>query len=540
MYLSFYRFAWGDLLIELFRNEFFTLSVGDVHVYIQVFAQGFNMKDMNGIIARDPRIKLTNFGLLNKSIQEASNEQAIIGGYRPKVDLEISRDEMTAFIRVYQTQAEVDVQGKELVNEIMEVLKDNGINTGLKRDIFEASIIANQKIVVAEGVAPINGDDAIVKYYEASQRKPESKKDGSVNHYELNLIDQVHKEDWLGEKIPATLGKPGVSVRGEEIPPKEGKDKKIKFDPKTVESVEQAGKEVLKAKVDGAVRFRDGKIGVDNHLIIKQEVGYSTGNVDFDGYVTVDGTVKDGFSVIATQDIVINGDMGVGACDKIHSKKGSVFIKGGISGKGTAQVIAGKDIFVKFSNETYLEAGLSINVGFYAIDSTLKAKKINVNPNGGRVIGGEILAEHQIIAGTIGNKFEKKTVVNVKGFERGDVKQQLDNILVRYKELIKEADTIRRQLDVFESHMAKLDEKALYTYKMMTMQYEGILDTAVALNDKVTELQEVLKTRGEGEVKISNAMYPKTFMEIKNLQKRVTELSTGSFYVKDSSMHFDN
>ncbi len=75
---------------------------------------------------------------------------------------------------------------------------------------------------------------------------------------------------------------------------------------------------------------------------------------------------------------------------------------------------------------------------------------------------------------------------------------------------------------------------------MMTMQYEGVLDTAVALNDKVSELQEVLKTRGEGEVKISNAMYPKTFMEIKNLQKRVTEMSTGSFYVKDSSMHFDD
>ncbi len=139
---------------------------------------------------------------------------------------------MTAFIRVYQTQTEVDVQGKELVNEIMEVLKDDGINTGLKRDIFEASIIANQKLVVAEGVPAINGEDAIVKYYEPSERKPESKKDGSVNHYELNLIDQVHKEDWLGEKIPATPGKPGVSVRGEEIPPKEGKDKKIKFDQK--------------------------------------------------------------------------------------------------------------------------------------------------------------------------------------------------------------------------------------------------------------------------------------------------------------------
>lgn len=526
-------------MIELLRNEYFVLTVDDVNVYIQVFKKGFNLKDMSGVTFREPRIKITNFGLLNKAVLETNEEPVIIGVYRPKIDLEISRDEMTAYIQIYMRQMDLERQNQEVVNEVIELLKENEINTGLKREVVESPLIANQKIVVAEGVPAVNGDDAIIKYYEPTEKKPQAKKDGSVNHYELNLIDQVNKEDWLGEKVFATPGKPGVSVRGNEIPPKEGKDKKLKYDRKTVECVDQANKKVLKALVDGAVRFKDGKIGVDNHLIIKSEVGYSTGNVNFDGFVTVEGTVKDGFSVIATEDIVIKGDMGVGACERIESKKGSVFIKGGISGKGVAKVIAEKDIFVKFSNETYLEAGQSINVGFYAIDSTLKAKRVQVNPNGGKIIGGTIMADHQILAGTIGNKFEKKTIVNVKGFERSEIKQQLDNILIRYKELLKEADTVRRQLDVFESHMAKLDEKALYTYKMMTMQYEGILDEAVALNEKVVELQEVLKTKGEGEVKIFDAMYPKTFMEIKNLQKRVTELSTGSFYVKDRSMHFD-
>lgn len=526
-------------MLLLFENNLIKIYVEDINVYLEVHDFGVNLKEFTEIIKLYPRVKVTNFGLLNKAVQEANGEPVIIGVYRCKIELEISRDEMIAFIKINVLQKDVELYKKEIIREIVETLNNNEINTGLKKEIFSDKLIVNRKLIVAEGIPAIPGEDAVIKYFESLEKKPEIRQDGSVNHYELNLIDKVNKDDWLGEKIPLTEGKPGLSVTGKEIIPKAGREKLLKYDHETVECIQQGHKEILKAKVDGAVRFKDGKIGIDNHLIIKGEVGYSTGNVDFDGYVTVEGTVKDGFSITATQDITINGDMGVGAIDKIESKRGSVFVKGGISGKGIGKIIAHKDIFVKFANEAIIEARGSINIGYYAIDSILNAKKIHVNPQSGRVIGGEINADHQIIAGTVGNKYEKKTVVNVKGFERGDIKQQLDNILIHYKELINEADGIRRQLDIFETHLSRLDEKAQYTYKRMTIQYESIVDQSIAFNDKVKELQEVLKTKGEGEVHIHNSMYPKTFMEIKSLQKRVMEQTTGSFYVKNNTLHFD-
>ena len=113
---------------------------------------------------------------------------------------------------------------------------------------------------------------------------------------------------------------------------------------------------VLRALYDGAVIIQDGKVRVDNHLIIAGDVSYDTGNIVFDGYVTIQGTVNDGFSVIAKNDISINSPMGIGAIEKIESKEGSIYIKGGIFGKKLAIIQAKKNIYTKYTNECTLVA----------------------------------------------------------------------------------------------------------------------------------------------------------------------------------------
>ena len=82
-----------------------------------------------------------------------------------------------------------------------------------------------------------------------------------------------------------------------------------------------------------------------------------TGNISFEGNITVKGTVLDGYSVFATEDISILSELGVSNIDTIESQLGDVFIKGGIFGKGKSRIIAGRNIFVKHTNESFLEAG---------------------------------------------------------------------------------------------------------------------------------------------------------------------------------------
>lgn len=526
--------------MDVFMNAFFKISVEEPSVMITVTQPGFEIKDFSEVAERIPRLKLTAYGALTRALQEADRKAVAIGSWRDRIELELSKDEMAAYVRLNMAVDEIEAQRSQLSSEIIALLNSQDIRNGILREIFTMKFESCQRTLVAEGMPAVHGQDAEIRYYQLEEKKPIVRTDGSVNHYELNLIDQVREGDWLGEKIPPTEGKAGITVNGKPLKPKAGKEKRLKYDPRTVEEVDEGDRIILRAKVNGAVSYRDGKIGVDNHLVIGGNVDFSTGNIDFDGFLTVEGTVEDGFVVVANRDITINGPMGVGAVGRIESRTGSIFIKGGVNGKGTGEIIAARNIYVKFTNEANLTAGNSINVGLYALDSIMKASKVIVNPQGGKLIGGEVHADHQVVAGTVGNRSERRTVVNVKGFERLDVKEELDTVLVQYRELIKEADGVRRQLEIFEANMAKLDEKAVATYQVLTHQYEGILNEALRLNDRIQELQEILKTRGEGEVKVLQGAYPKTMLEIKNLQKKVREMTTGSFYVKDRNLHFDD
>ncbi len=461
-----------------------------------------------------------------------------IGTLKPEIEVEISGDEMAAFVRVNLPEKQCLEHHDEISSKILTALEENAVCEGIIPDALNTPFAPGRKVLVAKGRAPVSGEDAKYKYYKLSDKKPEMNNSGKTDHYELNLINNVKLNDWLGEKTPPPrLGERGFSVKGRVLPPKVGRDYTLKYDKAAVQLEMEEEKEVLRAKHDGAVRFKDGKITVDNHLHIQGNVDYSTGNVKFDGFVTIEGTIKDKFIVEATKDIEVKGVNGVGAVGRIESTQGSIYIRGGINGKNEAMIIAKDSIYAKFSNETILIAGNSIHIGLYSIDSSLKASEIHVDPKKGRIIGGEIHAAHKISTGSIGNVQERKTKINVQGFERGQIKAQLDATKIQFQEIISKANRLRRQLEIFEANMDVIDEKAKTTYKGIRVNYENILDDINRTNREVLKLENMLKTRGEGEVKILNNVYPRTYLEIKSLQKYIGKLMNCSFYVKDRELH---
>lgn len=526
--------------MDLYRNDNFRLYLDGINVWIDCTSLGFDIKDFGMVNEILPRFKLTNYGHLNKALQMLSNGPIIIGVYRNKIEIEVSKDELEAWMTVYMSSADYERDKDTLQQDMLAAINQAGLKVGVIREALKGQPVLLEKFLIAKGIAPEPGTDAVISYYQLSEKKPRTQSDGKVNHYELDLIDNVVVGEWLGEKIPATPGKTGTSVLGTEIPTKVGRDYSIKFDAKSVgRNIEENGKETLYALKDGAVKFEGGKIMVDNHLRIDGDVDYTTGNIDFDGFVTISGTVQDGFSVVGKFDVTIDSQMGIGAVGEIRSTHGSVLIKGGVNGKNVAKINAYNNVYLKYCNECEVIAGNQINVGFYAMECQLKAKKVIIDPIQGRLIGGRVEAEHQLIAGSIGNTSERKTEVNVQGFERGNVKFELDALLINYKDLISKGNKLKRQLDIFESNMGKLDEVALNTYKAMRISYEHLIEDIQRMNQKVGYFQDVLKTRGDGEIKISHSAYPKTFIEIKRLQKRVKETLSGSIYVQDNNMHFE-
>jgi len=520
-----------------YENQKFKLVEKEEFVYIHPKSREIKLQDINDALQAFPRVRIKSFVEVQKSLSDLSLEPFKLGDLKERVEIDVSTDEMTAYLRLNLTKKELEDGEGSIRNEVISLLSDKNICVGIKSEVLDGDFVGCKKQVIAEGVMPIAGRDAKYKYFKTSEGKPELKEDGKADLYEMNLIDNVLVGDWLGEKTKPLPGIPGETVTGRELPAKAGRDYNLKFDRKSVLELEESDKVVLRSKKEGAVKFENGKIMVHNHLLINGDVGYETGNIRFDGDVTIRGTVKDKFIVEATGDIAIESTNGVGAIGKIISKNGSVYIKGGINGRGEAVVVAKDSIFVKYVNESHLIAQGTINVGLYAIESILKADKVVMDPVKGRLIGGEIEAEHKIVAGSIGNKNERRTHIVVKGFERRSIKNRLEEIKEAFQEVIVSTNRVKRQLEIFENNMEKLDERALNSYNEMVNEYETKIDEINRLNREVILLEETLRTRGDGEIKIHNSVYPKTYLEIKSFQKKVNELMTCSFYVQDRKMH---
>jgi uncharacterized protein (DUF342 family) len=520
-----------------FENEKFKLIEDGKQVSIQPKIADLALVDINEVLQEFPRVRIKSFVDLQNGLSKHLLEPFVMGELKDCIEIDLAKDEMTAFLRLNMTKEALELEEDKIKNQIMLRLKDLGICVGVKTDVLDTRLLVCKKQVIAEGILPVAGKDAKYKYFQFSEVKPELKDDGKADHYEMNLIDNVLVGDWLGEKTKPYPGIPGETVTGRVLPARAGRDYRLKFDHKSVIEVEEKDKFVLRAKKEGAVKFENGKILVHNHLIIPGDVGFETGNIHFDGDVTIKGTIKDKFVVEATGDISIESDNGIGAVDKIVSKKGSIYIKGGVNGRQETLIIANDSIFVKYVNESHLIAQNIINIGLYSIDSLLKADKIVMDPIKGRLIGGEVEVEHKIIAGSIGNKNERRTRIIVKGFERGNIKKRLATLKSEFESVIATASRLKRQLEIFESNMEKLDERALNSYKSMIDQYEGQIDEINRLNSEVNQLEDTLLTRGDGEIKVHQSVYPKTYLEIKSLQKQIKELMSCSFYVKDRRLH---
>ncbi|HQL36071.1 MAG TPA: FapA family protein [Bacillota bacterium] len=522
--------------MEIFHNEYFSLVSDNDELYICVYLSGYQIREFNYLLMDMPFLQLNSFTNLKKALDEASGLRVLIGQIKPRVEVEISADEMEASIKLNITAKEFAENKVPISSEIIEALDKAGVVFGLD-NIFKKPITVQKKIKAARGTKPENVKDAVIRYYEFQDKKPIIKEDGTVNHYELNLIDNVKKGDWLGEKIHPTEGKPGMTVTGKVLPARRGIDLTLKYDKKTIEEHVEEGKTILRAKTDGAVKFEGDKIKVDNHLIISKDVDYETGNISFEGYVTVKGTVKDGFSVTAKNDISIQGSMGLGVINKITSKEGSIYIKGGIFGKNISVIQAKQSVFIKYCNECKIVAGEDINIGFYSLDSHLEAKKVIMDPKHGKIIGGSINAEIQVVTGIIGNKSEKRTYITVSGFDREAIQKELHQLLKKYNIALDEVAKAKKQIESFELNIPGSEYVNSREYHQYLRKYEDILDEIKLLDEYRKRLQRILETKGEGEIDISKAAYPETYIQIKNMQKRIDSIVKGSFYVLDKELH---
>ncbi|NLL67073.1 MAG: DUF342 domain-containing protein [Clostridiaceae bacterium] len=526
------------MALLLYKNDYIEILKEKEVFYIKSTNRGFTLDMFNDLLKNFPTIKVTSFMTLRNVIHHAPRGPEPFGEERERVSLRITDDGLKAYMTLYVNNKDLVSNNRiNLVKEIFEALNQAGIVFGINSKLLAGPLEAGVEYIIAEGFPPVNGTDAEIKLYEISNLKPQVIDSNNVNHYELNLINHVQAGDWLGERKEPTPGFPGKSVRGKEIPAIPGRNLPLLYDRLSVRETYEDGLTILTSKKNGAVYYKGDSIGVYDYLEIKGDVDFSTGNIDFDGYMSVKGTVEDNFSVVASNDLEILGYYGVGAAEKISSLEGNIYIKGGIAGKNKAVVRCKKNLYVKFLSDITVECEGSVYVGFYCMNSNVRAKQLIIESPKGRIIGGKIDVDIQVSAAEVGNRSESRTQIRVRGFDRNNLKIELDKTLNELDENRKEITRIKQHLQVYSGSISQLTKEQVNNYEDLKNTYAELKEVIKELEFRYKSINEYLKTPGEGAVIAKTRIYPKVKVEIKNQCEEILQsVPMVTYFVKDNEL----
>lgn len=510
----------------------YEININDNKVYIRAKKEYKEIAELHRELESHPRILSIDFMKIRNTFLLLDDEDVCIGDARDLVELRISDDKMAVYMKIYTTYEEFKLKRKEINQEIRMSLEQRGINYGVKSAIFNEDYDIDSEILLAEGKHPIDGKDAVIEYIELPKPTPEIDKKGSTDFYDVQLYKSVRMGDWLGAMTLPTDGVDGANVYGEVLKARVGKGSRLRYDSKKVQLIEDEIQHVLSAKEDGIVEFKNGKLTISSHLVIN-DVNYETGNIDFKGYLTIKGTVEDGFSVKADYDISINSKMGLGSVNLIESRYGSVFIKSGIYGKRKSTIKAGKDVFIKHVNQANIDCKGYVNIGYYSFDSRIKADAIEITSVRGQVLGGYMSAKAWIKAQFVGNKREIKTHIRIEGFDRTKVNKELTGLLSEYKEKLKLLEYNKKALNLIEAD----GEKTIpLDYKKLKRLIGKLLTEIAELEERRTILNNHLRAKGQGSIEIIGQLYPGTQLFVNRINIPVKEPIRGLYYYDGSQI----
>jgi uncharacterized protein (DUF342 family) len=317
---------------------------------------------------------------------------------------------------------------------VHQCLADAGITAGVRQEAVtqmvaqvQAGTHAAGLALLAEGVVPVNGDDAQVDMVVDLQRRAgREAADGSIDFREVNYTPTVRAGQPIARRRPAQGGAPGHDIKGRVLGARPGQELALRAG-QHVDVVVEDGVEVFVANSEGVVRRQGDELRIVRQLVVKGDVDFATGNLDFRGEIHVGGSVVQGFSVKATETVTIahtveNGSTVISAAD--------VVVGHGIIGRRTRLTATGH-VRAQFIHEARVDAGGDIVVGNYAYHALLRADgKVvvhkGVGSRGGSVLGGTVWGQDGVEAYQLGSSNGIGGTV-VAGLQPGEA-QQLDRI----------------------------------------------------------------------------------------------------------------
>ncbi len=343
----------------------------------------------------------------NKMMEEET--QGILEGK----GLELADEFITVFISNDEMEACIQVECNENVTlsskDIKKRLRANGVCRGLIDGEIEKIVkekIYRKTVVVARGKMPKQGAEGRYEFFFNTnpRREPKILEDGTADFRAISWYEMVKEGQKIAYYHPAGKGMPGYTVTGKIINAKNGKEKSVLIGKNFAL---QPDKRTYVATMSGKIdMIGENRIDISRVWVLN-EVNLTTGDIDFDGSVYVNGNVNRGSAIHATEDIVICGYV-EGA---VISCGGDICLRKGMNGTGSGIIEAGGNVMGQFFEATRIVAGGDISA-HYCLNCEIWADgKVSIYGKKGMLAGGFTRGIKGITAHTVGNRAKISTVL---------------------------------------------------------------------------------------------------------------------------------
>lgn len=473
------------------ENGFFQLECGSNGMSLKIFSP----KDGGRPVAiREVMEYLNRFGIkydlhiLNNGVIESYGSQADEYSFRvndsvgmeirESYSLKISPDKMQASARFYPPS----VHGEKMTaEEFLRDLEHKGIKFGILTEEI-VSYFRNPKyctdIKVAEGQPVRHGTDARIVYYFDTDlsTKPTLNEDGSVDFFHLNTVSHCKKGELLARRFPEDPGEPGKNIYGERTNPREVKRDPLRFGKNVILSED---KQMLTSDADGHVTLNDGQVVVSNVLEL-ENVDISTGNIDYDGSVKINGNVVTNFSVKAKGNIEIFGVV-EGA---YLEAGGDIIIARGVNGMAKGTLKAEGNVVSKFVENAKVSAGGYVSTESILHSEVMAGSEIQVTGRRGFITGGHVCAGNLVQVKTLGSPMGTDTIVEVGADPE---------LKIELKQLQQQIAEDRRIIESLKPVLASMAQKLNQGVKFKPEQIKNIREMVDADKKKRQDLEECMK-----------------------------------------------
>lgn len=407
------------------------------------------------------------------------------------INIAISEDQMTATMvikkAVLEEQKELTYPG---IPDVEAACEELGIIYGLDKDAVIKNIkLKDTAIVIAKGKQMVPSiTDKVTYTFEDVRNKqftPSILADDKANFYEMTKFTIVQKNELLVFIKKGRAGINGMTVTGRELAPE-------KYLPMTVDLIKRFSGSNTELSPEGVVAATigipliapDGKVNVDETYVVKGDVDFSTGSIDFEGPIIVKGSVTNNFTVRSPKDIIIEGMIDGG----IIESEGMVTALGGMN---RAKIRCKKNLAAKYIYFSQIDCESSVIADEAILNSTVKAKAVigkgePIVAKSGQISGGVIIASNFVWAKAMGSGSSNYTEIYIKSYIDRKPLEALEGEIVVYNQ---ELEKVYRTINL----MDELKKKAANLPPDFQMNQIKLMKTRIALEKKLQSIKAQIK-----------------------------------------------